>query len=172
MIYILGGLLLAFTLAAVVYRRRQRRPEDSGRAISRDMLSGAAIFAFVGPAIGMLVIAVTISIGAQDPETLLFGLYGLPWAYLFGGVPALLCGMTAGALKPVAPSWLAILRMGVIGSAYAFVFLLTFGRDRSLASLGFPLFMGALPAAIAGLVCARLLYGRPAANRQPQSNPT
>jgi hypothetical protein len=164
--YLIGALLLAFTLAAVVYRRMQRRPADSGRAMSRDMLAGAAIFAFVGPAVGMLVIAVTISIGAQDPESLLFGLYGLPWAYIFGGVPALLCGMTAGALKPVAPSWLAILRMGLIGAAYAFVFLLTFGRpERSLASLGFPLFMGAMPAAVAGLLCARLLYGKPVAIR-------
>ena len=166
MIYLFGALLLAFTLAAVVYRRMQRRPEDSARAMSRDMLAGAAIFAFVGPAIGILVIAVTISIGGRNPETLLFGLYGLPWAYLFGGLPALFCGMTAGALKPVAPSWLAILRMGLIGAVYAFVFLLTFGRqDRSLAALGFPLFMGALPAAVAGLLCARLLYGKPVAIR-------
>ncbi|UAN04209.1 hypothetical protein [Achromobacter mucicolens] len=168
MIYFVGALLLACTLAAAVYRRMQRRPADSGRAMSRDMLAGAAIFAFMGPAVGMLVMAVVISIGAQDPELLLFGLYGLPWAYLFGGIPALLCGMTAGALKPAAPSWLAILRMGLIGAAYAFVFLLTFGtRDRSLAALGFPLFMGALPAAVAGLACARVLYGKPVAVRQP-----
>ena len=161
MIYLIGALLLACTLAAAVYRRMQRRPADSGRAMSRDMLAGAAIFAFMG-------LAVVISIGAQDPELLLFGLYGLPWAYLFGGIPALLCGMTAGALKPAAPSWLAILRMGLIGAAYAFVFLLTFGtRDRSLAALGFPLVMGALPAALAGLACARVLYGKPAAVRQP-----
>ncbi|CAB3817690.1 hypothetical protein LMG26689_00292 [Achromobacter animicus] len=166
MIYFFGALLLASTLAAAVYRRMQRRPEDSGHAMSRDMLSGAAIFAFMGPAVAIVPIAVTMSIGAQDPELLLFGLYGLPWAYLFGGVPALFCGLTAGALKPVAPSWLAILRMGLIGAAYAFVFLLTFGsRDRSLAALGFPLFMGALPAAVAGLLCARVFYGKPVAIR-------
>ncbi|WP_128828253.1 hypothetical protein [Achromobacter mucicolens] len=166
MIYILGALLLACTLAAAVYRRMQRRPEDAGRIMSRDMLAGAAIFAFVGPAVGMQVIAVTTAIASQDPELLLFGLYGLPWAYIFGGVPALFCGMTAGALKPVAPNWVAILRMGLIGAAYAFIFLMTFGtNDRTLESLGFPLFMGALPAAVAGLLCARVLYGKPVAVR-------
>ena len=35
MIYFFGALLLASTLAAAVYRRMQRRPEDSGRAMSR-----------------------------------------------------------------------------------------------------------------------------------------
>ncbi len=166
MIYLFGALLLGCTLAAAVYRRLQRRAEDSGRAMSRDMLAGAAIFAFMGPAVGMLVMAVTIAIGSQDPEMLLFGLYGLPWAYIFGGIPALLCGMTAGALKPIAPNWLAILRMGLIGAAYAFIFLMTFGgQDRTLKSLGFPLFMGALPAAVAGLLCARVFYGKPVAVR-------
>lgn len=170
MIYILGALLLALTLAAVVYRRRQRRPADSGRAIAGDMLAGAAIFAFVGPAAGMIVIAVTVSIAARDPESLLFGLYGLPWAYLFGGIPALVCGMTAGALKPASPSWMAIVRMGIIGAGYAFLFLATFGGpDRVQDGMTFALYMGALPGAVAGLLCARILYGRTGRKAGPGS---
>lgn len=166
MLYIIGALLLALTLGSVVYRRKQRRSGDSTRAIGRDVLAGAAIFAFVGPAVGIMVIALTMAVAAWSPDGLMFGIFGLPWAYLFGIVPALLCGMTAGALKPLAPSWRAILRMGAIGAAYAFIFLLTFGgRELSWSSTLFPLYMGALPAAVAGLVCARLLYGKPAAAR-------
>lgn len=161
MMILLGAVLLALTLAAALYRHRQRRPGDSGRAIGRDMLAGGAIFAFVGPAVGMFAIAVAMSIGTGDPQSLMFALYGLPWAYIFGIVPALLCGMTAGALKPAGRKWPAILRMGVIGAAYAFAFLTTFGsQGRSWAELGFPLFMGAMPGAIAAMVCARILYGK------------
>lgn len=166
MLYITGAVLLALTLGSVVYRRAQRRAGDSGRTIGRDVVAGAAIFAFVGPAVGIVVIALTMAVAARSADSLMFGIFGLPWAYIFGIVPALLCGMTAGALKPLAPSWLAILRMAVIGAVYAFAFLLTFGgRDLSWSSALFPLYMGALPAAIAGLVCARLLYGKPAPTR-------
>lgn len=166
MIYISGALLLALTLGSVVYRRMQRREGESARAIGRDVVAGAAIYAFVGPAVGIVVIALSMAAVTWSADSLMFAVFGLPWSYIFGIIPALLCGMTAGALKPVAPSWLAILRMGVIGAIYAFAFLLTFGgRDLTWSSTLFPLYMGALPAAIAGLLCARLLYGKPAATR-------
>lgn len=166
MTYAFGALLLALTLGSAVYRRMQRRAGDSGRAMAGDMVAGAAIYAFVGPAMGMVVIALITTIAARSPESLSFALYGLPWAYVFGIVPALLCGLTAGALKPLAPSWRANLRMGALGALYAFTFLLMFTRrDTSWSELGFPLYMGALPGAAAALVCSRLLYGKPAPTR-------
>ncbi|SEJ10247.1 hypothetical protein [Achromobacter sp. NFACC18-2] len=166
MLYITGAVLLALTLGSVVYRRRQRRDGDTARAIGRDMAAGAAIFAFVGPPVGIAVIALFMAVVAWSSDGLMFGIFGLPWAYIFGIVPAMFCGLTAGALKPLTPSWLAILRMGAIGAVYAFAFLLTFGgRDLSWSSTLFPLYMGAVPAAVAGLACARLLYGKPAPAR-------
>lgn len=161
--FALSAVLLALTLGPVVYRRMQRRPGDSGRAMAGDMVAGAAIYAFLGPAMGMAVVALIMTIGARSMDGLMLGLYGLPWAYLFGAVPALLCGLAAGALKPLAPSWRANLRMAALGAVYAFTFLLMFSRrDVSWSELGFPLYMGALPGAAAALLCARLLYGKPA----------
>ena len=169
MIYIAGALLLALMLGAVVYRRMQRRDGDSARAIGRDLLAGAAIFAFAGPPVAILVIAVSMAIASWSADSLMLAIFGLPWSYIFGIVPALFCGMTAGALKPVAPSRLAVARMGVVGAVYAFAFLLTFGgRDLTWSSTVFPLYMGALPGAIAAMVCARLLYGKKA---QAGANP-
>jgi len=166
MLYITGAVLLALTLCSIVYRRMQRRDGESGRAIGRDVAAGAAIYAFVGPAVAIFVIAVSMAIITLSPNNLMFALFGLPWSYIFGIVPALLCGMIAGALKPLAPSWTAIVRMGFIGAVFAFAFLLTFGgRDLTWSSTVFPLYMGALPGSIAGLLCARLLYGKPAPTR-------
>ncbi|MFD4838497.1 hypothetical protein ACFWP0_13400 [Achromobacter sp. NPDC058515] len=166
MTYAFGALLLALTLGAAVYRRMQRRPGDSARAMAGDMVAGAAIYAFVGPAVGMAVIALITAIAARSLESLMMALYGLPWSYLFGIVPALLCGLAAGALKPLAPSWRANLRMGLLGALYGFAFILVFAhRDLSWSKLGLPLYMGALPGAAAGLICARLLYGKRAPTR-------
>lgn len=166
MTYVFGALLLALTLGSALYRRMQRRPGDTGRAMVGDMVAGAAIYAFAGPAVASVLIGLVMGIGGRSLEGLMFALYGLPWSYIFGIVPALLCGLAAGALKPTTPSWRASLRMGALGALYGFVFLLMIsGRNLSWSTLGFPFFMGAVPGAVAALACARLLYGKTAPTR-------
>lgn len=161
MTYGFGALLLALTLGSIVYRRVRRSPGDTGRALARDLFAGAAVFAFVGPGVGMIVVAAVMTAAVRSMDSLMMALYGLPWSYIYGLVPALLCGMTAGALKPAAPSWRANLRMGAVGALYGFAFMLMFvGRDMAWRELGFPLVVGALPGAAGAVVAARVFYGK------------
>ncbi|MGB3432885.1 hypothetical protein [Achromobacter sp.] len=164
------GILLLGVFAAIAYRwKRQRAADASGRRLGSDLLAGGALFGVAAPAIGGAGVITGLTLATRDPETLLMLLYGLPWFYLFGFVPALLCGVVAGALRPARSSWLACAGMAAIGALYGFVFLLGFGiHDRPWQELlGFPLTVGAAPGAVSAFLCARTFYGKPRGRSAP-----
>ncbi len=153
--------LLVLTLASVLYRYIRRRPTDTVGAIALNLLAGAGLYVLLGPALGAITVSVAMTAVSMSPEGLQFMLYGLPWAYIYGIVPALFCGITAGALKPSVSSWRACRRLGAVGGLYGFLFMMGFtSKDGTWNELVFPVFMGALPAAFSATLCARLLYGK------------
>lgn len=159
---LLSVCLLAAASLGVLTWRIVRRPAGKTRAdIARPAAAGAALFAALGPPVGTLVFALFLAIAAMSLESLFTSIFLVPWSYLYGGVPALLCGLVAGACRPEVVTWRSYCWPGLLGGLYAFVFLLGFAvRDNTLSELGFPLFLGGLPGLISGAVCARVLYGR------------
>lgn len=156
------GALLLVTLVCVIYRLRHPNPGDTGRRIISDVFAGAAIYAFLAPLAGGIAVTLGLAIVTWDANSLMLALLGAPWFYLFGLVPALMCGAAAGALKPAVPSWRAWGKMTAIGGLYGFSLFLAFSRwEMSWTEFIFPLFVGALPGAIGSAICARLYYGKP-----------
>lgn len=155
--------LLAAVSLGVLTRRIERRPANTTRGdIARSAAAGAALFAALGPPVGTLVFALALTIAALNLESLFTSIFLVPWSYLYGGAPALLCGLVAGACRPATVTWRSYCWPGLLGGLYAFVFLLGFAvRDNTLPELGFPLFLGGLPGLISGAVCARVFYGKP-----------
>jgi len=164
-VLLLSVCVLAAVSLGVLTWRLVRRPACKTRGdIARSAAAGAALFAALGPPVGTLVFALFIAISTISVEALFTSIFLVPWSYLYGGVPALLCGLVAGACRPAAVSWRSYGWPGLLGGLYAFVFLLGFAvRDNTLPELGFPLFLGGVPGLISGVVCARLFYGKPQA---------
>ncbi|WP_241144004.1 hypothetical protein, partial [Achromobacter insuavis] len=160
---LLSVCVLAAVSLGVLTWRFVRRPAGKTRGdIARSAAAGAALFAALGPPVGTLVFALFIAVSTISVEALFTSIFLVPWSYLYGGVPALLCGLVAGACRPAAVSWRSYGWPGLLGGLYAFVFLLGFAvRDNTLPELGFPLFLGGVPGLISGVVCARLFYGKP-----------
>lgn len=157
---ILLVLIALLAAASVVYRCVRRQPRDTGRSIARSVLAGALAFGLIGPPIGWLVVMATMTL----PVTL-YGFDGLRAAYLFGVAPAVLCGVTAGALKLSQPSWPRLAWVCAAGTAYGFLFLLAaFGTAR-LAYAVDAIKAGALPGLAAAVVCTLLFHGVPGAPR-------
>ncbi|CAB5511664.1 hypothetical protein LMG26857_00952 [Achromobacter anxifer] len=168
--YISVAILLVGVFAAIAYRRAQRdAPGQAGRRLGGDLVSGGALYGVAAPPIGGAGVILALTAITRDPETLLMLVYALPWFYIFGFVPALLCGIVAGALRPAQPSWLACAGMALIGAVYGFVFLLGFGSSNRpwQESFGFCLSIGAAPGAFSAFLCARLLYGKPGRRNKP-----
>ncbi|CAB3930404.1 hypothetical protein [Achromobacter insolitus] len=162
--YISAGILLSGVFAAIAYRRkRQRAMDTAGRRLGSDLVAGGALYGVAAPPIGGAGVVMGLTAATRDPETLLMLVYALPWFYIFGFVPALLCGVVAGALRPAHPSWRACAGMALVGAVYGFVFLVGFiSHNRPWQEeLGFPLTVGAAPGAVSAFLCARLFYGRP-----------
>ncbi|KAG1246469.1 hypothetical protein G6F66_015588 [Rhizopus arrhizus] len=73
------------------------------------------MYAFIAPAVGGAALMLALAAVTRGPQHLIVAVLGLPWFYVFGIVPALLCGVVAGALKPVLPPWPALGMMTVAG---------------------------------------------------------
>ncbi|MBB1592620.1 hypothetical protein [Achromobacter sp. UMC46] len=158
---VLGALLLA-TLAAVARRFWRPRPDDTRRRIFSDLLAGGIIYAFAAPAIGGIGVVLALAAITLDPQTLMMMLYGLPWFYLFGAVPALLCGVVAGALRPARPAWRDYARLALVGGLFGFSFLAAFThRDMEWSDLMFALCVGGLTGLVSAFLCAYWFYGKP-----------
>lgn len=161
-LYTSVGILLLGVFSAIAYRWKRRAPDEARRRLGTDLVAGGSLFALAAPAIGGTAVITVMAALTRELETLLMLVYGLPWFYIFGFVPALLCGLVAGALRPARPSWLACAGMAAVGALYGSVFLLGFGsQGRSWTELGFPLTMGGAPGALSAFLCARLFYGKP-----------
>lgn len=166
-LYLVLGLLLLGIAAAVVYRLRRPRPDDTRRRIISDLVAGAIMYAFTAPAIGGIALMIGVAIATLEAQNLMTAIFGLPWFYVFGVVPALLCGIVAGALKPARPSWGALGTMTVAGGLYGFLFLAGFGsREFQWTELLFPAFVGALPGMVGAFLCTVWFYGWPGRQRE------
>lgn len=171
--YLVLGLLLLGTLAAVGYRVRHPKPDDTRRRILSDLVAGGIMYAFVAPAVGGATLMLALSAVSRDPQNLMLTVLGLPWFYVFGIVPALLCGIVAGALKPARSTWLALGMMTAAGGLFGFLFLAAFGsRDFTWADLLFPLSVGVLPGIVGALLCTYWFFGRPGRPRAPATDST
>ncbi len=168
--------LAALSLAALLWRIWRRPADKTPGDILRRAAGGAGLFVALGPPVGVGAFALLVTVSALDLEALknlpmMFFL--VPYSYIFGGVPALLCGVVAGAFLPVRVSWRSYCWPGLLGGLYAMLFQLGFGsRDYSWSDLSALSLMGALPGAVGGVVCARVLYGKaPETAAEPASPP-
>ncbi|WP_156329959.1 hypothetical protein [Achromobacter piechaudii] len=163
---ITAAILLMAALASIAYRLTHRSPDDTGTRLRSDIISGALMYAFFAPAIGGIAVTLVLSILSQDPKNLITMIFGLPWFYLFGAIPALLCGVVAGALRPLRSSWWAMARIALIGAFFGMGFFLPFtSRDAALSDAAFPFFVGGLPGMLSAFLCAYWFYGKPGTPR-------
>lgn len=158
-LYLVGS-IASVAAAAVITRALRRLPGDTPWTIARQVLTGLLIFGLIGPVIGMVVVKILIPLPQLE-----WNLDGVQISYLFGGLPAMLCGVTAGALKPTRPtraSWPVVMLTWAAGAAYGFAFLLSIiGMDR-MSAAGDAIRAGALPGLTAAILCSILFFGRPA----------
>lgn len=157
-LYMVGSLSL-LAAAAVIYRGIRRLPGDTPWTIARQVLTGLLVFGLIGPLIGMVVVKILIPIPQLEWN---FG--GVQISYLIGGLPAMLCGVTAGTLKPNRPAralWPAMALTWAAGALYGFAFVLSIiGVDR-VSSVGDAVRAGALPGLTAAIVCGLVFFGWP-----------
>ncbi|MGE8658875.1 MAG: hypothetical protein ACN6O8_19205 [Achromobacter sp.] len=154
------GALALLSLAVLAWRIVRRPPGQTPGGIARAAAGGAALHLFMGPPIGVLVLWLMLSVAARSAEHLVTSILLIPWSYLVGGVPALLCGLVAGACTPAAVSWRSYCGTALLGGLYGTVFILGVAmREGDWIALTFPLLAGGVPGLIAGAVCGRVLYG-------------
>lgn len=161
------GILSLITLAFAAYRwTRRLGPDDTNRRVRSDLVAGGILFAFFAPAIGGIAVTLAISVIALEPKNLMMMVFGLPWFYIFGGVPALLCGIVAGALRPDRPTWRSYVKVAIVGSLFGIGFLLSFsGANREWRDALFPLIVGGVPGMISAFLCSVWFYGKPGSQR-------
>ncbi|CAB3657902.1 MULTISPECIES: hypothetical protein [Achromobacter] len=167
----LVGVIVLLAAAAVIYRCLHRRPDDTPGSITRTLITGALLYGVIGPPVGLLVVTLTMSI----PQ-LMRDLEGLQVAYLVGGLPAVMCGVTAGALKPARSSsswsaestWPAFALACAAGAVYGFALVLAIVNSDSLRFAGEALRAGAAPGLAAAAVCTLLFHGRPWMAHKPR----
>lgn len=168
--------LTALSLAALLWRLWRRPAGKTPGDILRGAAGGAGLFVALGPPVGVGAFALLVTVAALDLEALKLlpmMLLFVPYSYIFGGVPAVLSGVVAGAFLPARVSWRSYCWPGLLGGLYAMIFQLGVGsRDYSWSDLSALLLMGALPGAVGGVVCARVLYGKaPGKAAEPASPP-
>ncbi|MDX3984650.1 hypothetical protein YH64_023660 [Achromobacter sp. LC458] len=148
------GFPAVMTAAILIYRVARRHPAEPYRLLGLRVVTGGLLYAAIGPLIGLAVVPLVVKI----PDSLQ-NLEGVWAAYLLGGLPALCCGMTAGALKRSAPSWPVFAAVCGAGALYGFVFMLQLtGVDR-LRSISDSLQIGALPSLVAAIAGSLLFLG-------------
>ncbi|MFY0476265.1 hypothetical protein [Achromobacter marplatensis] len=164
MTLILLVLIALLAAASVAHRCLRRQPGDTGRSITRNVIAGALTYGLIGPAIGLLVVMGTMTLPVS-----LYSFDGLRAAYLFGAAPAVLCGVTAGALKPAQSAWSRLAWVGAAGTAYGFLFMLAVFGTARMAYVIDAFKAGALPSLAAAVVCTLLFYGVPG---KPRATPS
>ncbi|MCD0499355.1 hypothetical protein LP085_21020 [Achromobacter sp. MY14] len=163
---ITAAVLLLATVASIIYRVTRRSPDDTGHRIRSDLFAGGLMFAFIAPAIGGIAVTLVLSAISQTPRNLMIMVFGLPWFYLFGVIPALLCGVVAGALRPVQSTWAALGKIALVGLVFGMGSFLPFsGREAAVGDVVFPFFVGGLPGMLSGFLCAYWFYGKPGSVR-------
>lgn len=165
-LFITVSFLTLAALAFVAYRYAQRAPGDTPRRIGSDVLAGAIMFALFAPAIGGAAVTITISAIAMAPKNLMMLIFGLPWFYIFGAVPALLCGVVAGALRPARASWWSYAKVALVGGVFGVGFVQGFtSREFEWQELNGALAIGGPAGVLSAFLCSMWLYGKPGSTR-------
>lgn len=165
-LFITVSILILAALAFVVYRYAQRAPGDTPRRIGSDVLAGAIMFALFAPAIGGAAVTITISAIAMAPKNLMMLIFGLPWFYIFGAVPALLCGAVAGALRPARATWWSYAKVALVGGVFGVGFVQAFtSREFEWQELNGALAIGGPAGVLSAFLCSMWLYGKPGSTR-------
>lgn len=154
------GLIVLLAAAAVIHRSLRRDDGDTPLTLARQVLAGLLIYGLVGPLIGLVIVKLLIPI----PQ-LTWDVDGVQIAYLIGGLPAMMCGVTAGAVKrrpPASASWPRFTLVCASGAVYSFAMLLSIiGVDR-MSAAGDAIRAGAIPGLVAAIVCSLLFLRTPA----------
>lgn len=120
-------------------------------------LKGIALFGLLGPAIGMLVVALPAMVilsGWSSGSLLAL----IPAVYFLGGIPAAICGLLAGTVRTSLTRLQGSLVAGVMGSACSVgYYLLLFGHN----AIGRALALIAAAGFISGLACGILFFAPP-----------
>lgn len=133
-----------------------------------NILKGSLFFGAFAPPLGGMMLMLNMAI--LDPEplhplselieaTLLSSLF----AYLFGGIPALLTGAIAGIFRRFLGQWLTCLAIGCVGAVSSLLFVGTFLQFKSysyLTDIKFSVML-AIPALLSGMVLSVLFRVRP-----------
>lgn len=161
------GILILATLAAIAWRLTRRHgPHDTGRRIGSDLVAGGILFACFAPGIGGIAVTLVVSAIALDPKNLMMVVFGLPWFYVFGAVPALLCGVVAGALRPERPLWRSYAKVAIVGGLFGTAFVQAFSSKHvEVQNLLFALSVGGLPGMLSAFLCSYGYYGKPGSQR-------
>ena len=126
-------------------------------------LKGLALFGLLGPAIGMLVIALPAMViisGWSLPSLLAL----IPAVYFIGGIPAAICGLLAGTVRTSLTRLQGSVVAGVMGSACSVgYYLLVFGHN----ALGRAVALIAAAGFISGLACGIVFFARPTRSTGP-----
>jgi uncharacterized membrane protein YciS (DUF1049 family) len=120
-------------------------------------LKGVALFGLLGPAVGMLVIALPamIILSGWSLDALLAL---IPAVYFIGGIPAAICGLLAGTVRTRLTRLQGSVVAGVMGSACSVgYYLLVFGHN----ALGRGVALIVAAGFISGLVCGAAFFARP-----------
>lgn len=164
MLLLIVGVLAALSLTALLWRIWRRPAGKTAGDILRGAAGGAGLFLALGPPAGTVVFALFITIAGHDLESLKnlpMMIFLVPYSYLFGGVPALLCGVAAGAIRPARVSWRSYCWAGLLGGLYATAFQAGLAsRDFTWSEFHVLLLLGGLPGLAGAVVCARILYGK------------
>lgn len=159
--------LAALSLAALSWRIWRRPAGRTPGDILRGAAGGAGLFLALGPPVGTVVFALAVAIAGHDLESLKnlpLMIFLVPYSYFFGGVPALLCGVVAGAFRPARVSKRSYGWAGLLGGLYGMAFQLGMAsRDFVWSEIYALLLMGGLPGLVSAMACARILFGKSAA---------
>jgi hypothetical protein len=120
-------------------------------------LKGVALFGLLGPAIGMLVIALPAMVilsGWSSGSLLAL----IPAVYFVGGIPAAICGLLAETVRTSLTRIQGSVVAGVTGSACSVAYyLLVFGHN----AIGRAVALIAAAGFISGLACGIVFFAPP-----------
>ena len=155
-------LVLILPVLAAVFRIWASAGVDGSARISAwdcavDQFKGGALFLALGPLVGTLAAFLAVSLKAGTVLNPLAVLFLLLFAYPMGAIPAMATGALMGALKPWLWGWRALAMSSAMGALLSSIPSLAAGSARGVSDAA----LFAACGAVAGLACARLLFGAP-----------
>ena len=129
------------------------------------ILKSIALFALLGPIIGLITLAAPAMVLANDWSLRSLVLL-IPIAYFAGGIPAAVCGLVVGIAKPRLRGVWGWLASGAVGAVCSISYYLLISI-RSSSDL-YPLALFFAPGFLAGLVCGIVFLTPPNNSFKPK----